>query len=68
MLVLGRIAAGESGVDVVKVLECEDVMRARVAGDYRVLFRYTSSVVEVLDVADRRDLQKRAKTLRAKGA
>jgi hypothetical protein len=65
---LGRLAAGEAGafMGLVKIYECEGVVRARV-GDYRVLLRFLPEVLEVLDVVDRRDLQRQAKRLRAKG-
>jgi hypothetical protein len=70
MVLLGRLAAGEPDafMGLVKIYECEEVVRARVAGNYRLLLRFTPAVVEVLDVVDRRDLQRRAKQLRAKGA
>ncbi|HEY3663708.1 MAG TPA: SEC-C metal-binding domain-containing protein [Chthoniobacterales bacterium] len=70
MPLLGRLGAGEPAafMGLRKLLECEDVMRARVAGDYRLLLRFTPEEVEVLDVVNRRDLQRRAKSLRAKGA
>jgi hypothetical protein len=70
MVLLGRLAAGEAGafMGLVKIYECEGVVRARVAGDYRLLLRLTPEAVEVLDVVNRRDLQRRLKLLRAKGA
>ena len=69
MPLLGRLAGGEPGAfkGLDKILECDDVVRARVAGDYRLLLRFTPSAVEVFDVVNRRDLQRRAKQLRAKG-
>jgi hypothetical protein len=67
---LGRLASGELAAfkGLVKIQECAEVVRARVAGDYRLLLRFTPEVVEVFDVVDRRDLQKRVKLLGAKGA
>ena len=70
MTLLGRLGAGEPAAFMVlkKILECEEVKEARVAGDYRLLLRFTSEEVEVLDVVNRRDLQRQAKSLRRKGA
>jgi hypothetical protein len=67
---LGRLASGQPAAfkGLVKIRECAEVVRARVAGDYRLLLRFTPEVVEVFDVVDRRDLQKRVKLLGAKGA
>ncbi len=69
MTLLGRLASGEPAafMGLVKVYECEDVVRARVAGDYRLLLRFTTEALEVLDVVNRRDLKRRLKALRAKG-
>jgi hypothetical protein len=70
MTLLGRLGAGEPGAfkGLRRIQECGEVMRARVAGDYRLLLRWTPEAVEVLDVVNRRDLQRRARLLRAKGA
>ena len=70
MTLLGRLAAGEPAAfrGLKKILECEDVKEARVAGDYRLLLRCTCEEVEVLDVVIRRDLERRLKSLRGKGA
>lgn len=69
MTLLGRLAAGDPTAfkGLVKIYECEDVLRARVAGDYRLLLRLTPDAVEVCAVVNRRDLQREAKLLRAKG-
>jgi hypothetical protein len=70
MTLLGRLAAGEPAAfkGLAKIYECDDVVRARVAGDYRLLVRLMPGAVEVLDVVNRRDLQRGARQLRAKGA
>ena len=69
MPLLGRLASGEPAAfaGLVKIQECDDLVRARVAGSYRLLLRFTPAAVEVFDVVDRRDLQRRVKALRAKG-
>lgn len=70
MALLGRLAAGEASAfrGLVKIYECENVVRARVAGDYRLLLHFKPQALEVVDVVLRRDLQRRLKQLRAKGA
>jgi hypothetical protein len=70
MTQLGRIASGDPSafMGLKKMHEADNVVRSRVAGDYRLLLRLTPEVVEVLDVVNRRDLQRRLKLLRAKGA
>lgn len=69
MALLGRIAAGDAAAftGLVKIYQCDDVVRARVAGDYRLLIRLQASCVQVLDVVNRRDLQARLKNMRASG-
>ena len=69
MALLGRIAAGDAAAftGLVKIYECDDVVRARVAGDYRLLIRLQTSCVQVLEVVNRRDLSARLKSLRASG-
>ncbi|MDQ6655489.1 MAG: hypothetical protein M3Y80_06730, partial [Verrucomicrobiota bacterium] len=66
---LGRIASGEPAalMGLTKMYECENVLRLRVAGDYRLLLALWPDRVQALDVVNRRDLQSRLKTLRAGG-
>ena len=45
---------------------CE-VLRTRVASDYRLLLHLTPTNVQVIDVVNRRDLEKRLKLLRTNG-
>ena len=66
---LGRIASGDptAFMGLTKMYECENVLRLRVAGDYRLLLQLWPDRVQVVDVVNRRDLQARLKTLRASG-
>lgn len=66
---LGRIASGEptAFMGLTKMYECDNVLRLRVAGDYRLLLALWPDRMQVLDVVNRRDLQTRLKTLRANG-
>ncbi len=65
---LGRLAAGDEHemTGRKKIYAVDGVLRSRV-GDFRVLFRFTPRDIEVIDVVDRKDLEKRLKTLRASG-
>jgi hypothetical protein len=69
MTQLGRIASGDptAFAGLKRLQECEELVRARVAGDYRLLMHLTFEHVQVVDVVNRRDLQKRLRTLRATG-
>jgi hypothetical protein len=66
---IGRIASGEASAlsELVKICNCEDVLRLRVAGDYRLLLQLFPDHVNVVDVVNRRDLQRRLKVLRTSG-
>jgi hypothetical protein len=66
---LGRIASGDPAafMGLTKMYECDNVLRLRVAGDYRLLLTLWPDRVQVLDVVNRRDLQARLKNLRASG-
>ncbi len=66
---LGRIASGEptAFMGLTKLHDCGNVLRLRVAGDYRLLLRLEPESVRVIDVVNRRDLQARIKILRASG-
>ena len=62
---LGRVAAGEPSafVGAVRLKACGSVMRLRVGGDFRLLFRLLPEEVQVLDLIPRQDLARRIKTL-----
>jgi hypothetical protein len=65
MLLVGRLAAGEpsafAGVKRLRALP--EVYRQRVAGDYRLLFRLRPDALELVDLVNRRDLDRCIKSL-----
>jgi len=65
MSLLGRLAGGEPAafVGVVRLKDCPETLRARVGIDHRLLFRLQPDCVQVVDLINRRDLEKRIKTL-----
>ncbi|MEO5712690.1 MAG: SEC-C metal-binding domain-containing protein [Luteolibacter sp.] len=65
MVLLGRLAAGESAAftGVVRLKACPDTLRARVGIDHRLLFRLQPDSVEVVDLINRKDLERRIKQL-----
>lgn len=65
MTLLGRLAAGEPAafVGVVRLKDCPETLRARVGIDHRLLFRLQPDSVLVVDLINRKDLEKRIKTL-----
>jgi hypothetical protein len=65
MVAIGRLAAGEptAYVGVVRLKECPDVYRQRIGIDHRLLFRLHADSLEVVDLINRRDLERRIKTL-----
>ena len=65
MAMLGRLAAGEPAafVGVVQLKDCPNTLRQRIGIDHRLLFRLHADRVEVVDLINRRDLEKRIKTL-----
>lgn len=62
---LGRLAGGESNafVGVVRLKALPDTLRARIGIDHRLLFRLLPDCVQVVDLINRRDLEKRIKSL-----
>jgi hypothetical protein len=62
---LGRLAAGEQAafVGVVRLKDCPNVLRQRIGIDHRLLFRLHADHVEVVDLINRKDLERRIKTL-----
>ncbi|MGL4401914.1 MAG: SEC-C metal-binding domain-containing protein [Luteolibacter sp.] len=65
MSLLGRLAGGEPAafVGVVRLKDCPETLRARVGIDHRLLFRLQPDCIQVVDLINRRDLEKRIKTL-----
>jgi hypothetical protein len=65
LILIGRLAAGEpaafSGIKRIKTVR--DLWRQRLAGDYRLLFRLRPDVLEIVALINRRDLEKRIKSL-----
>ena len=48
---------------VVRLKDCPETLRARVGIDHRLLFRLQPDCVQVVDLINRRDLEKRIKAL-----
>jgi hypothetical protein len=65
MILIGRIAAGESAAftGVVRLRATPDVLRVRIGRDHRLLFRLHPDRVEVVDLINRRDLDRRIEKL-----
>ncbi len=65
MMLVGRLAAGEpaafAGVKRLRALP--EVYRQRVAGDYRLLFRLRPDALELVDLVNRKDLERTIKSL-----
>ena len=69
MTTLGRLAAGEPSafVGLVQLKACTEILRVRIGIDYRLLFRLHADRVQVIDLINRKDLDRRIKQLRAAG-
>ena len=65
MILIGRIAAGESAAftGVVRLRAAPDVLRVRIGRDHRLLFRLHPDRVELVDLINRRDLERRIEKL-----
>jgi hypothetical protein len=65
MIMTGRLAAGEPAafVGALRLKQVTDVMRQRIGSDYRLLFRLHSDRLQVIDLINRKDLDRRLKTL-----
>jgi hypothetical protein len=61
----GRLASGELAAfaGVVRLKACPDVYRQRIGGDHRLLFRLQPDRLVVVDLINRRDLERRIKSL-----
>jgi hypothetical protein len=69
LILLGRLAAGEPSafVGIVALRGRPDTLRVRVGSDHRLLFRLHTSTLEVVDLINRRDLDRRVKGLLREG-
>lgn len=65
LLLIGRLAAGESGAfaGVKRLKTNRDIVRQRVGADYRLLFRLDSKSIELLALIPRRDLERKIRSL-----
>lgn len=65
MIMIGRLAAGDPAayVGALRLKATPNVMRQRIGSDYRLLFRLWSERMEVIDLINRKDLDRRIKTL-----
>ncbi len=65
LLAIGRLAAGEPSVfhGVVRLKAIPSVHRLRIGSEYRLLFRLHPDRLEVIDLINRRDLEKRIRSL-----
>lgn len=64
MSMIGRLAAGEAAayVGALKLKATPNVMRQRIGSDYRLMFRLGPEQVEVLDLINRKDLDRWLRT------
>ena len=65
IIMVGRLAAGEPAafVGALRLKATPNVMRQRIGSDYRLLFRLHPEQVQVIDLINRKDLDRRLKTL-----
>jgi hypothetical protein len=65
MIMTGRLAAGEPAafVGALRLKQVTDVMRQRIGSDYRLFFRLHPDHLQVIDLINRKDLDRRLKTL-----
>ncbi|HEY5298831.1 MAG TPA: SEC-C metal-binding domain-containing protein [Verrucomicrobiae bacterium] len=65
IIMAGRLAAGEPAafVGALRLKQVPNVMRQRIGSDYRLLFRLHPDRVQVIDLINRKDLDRRLKTL-----
>jgi hypothetical protein len=65
MIMIGRLAAGEPAafVGALRLEATPNVMRQRIGSDYRLFFRLHPEQVQVIDLINRKDLDRRLKTL-----
>ena len=65
IIMCGRLAAGEPAafVGALRLKATPNVMRQRIGSDYRLLFRLHHDHLEIIDLINRKDLDRRIKTL-----
>ena len=65
IIMTGRLAAGEPAafVGALRLKAVPNVMRQRIGSDYRLLFRLHPDNLQVIDLINRKDLDRRLKTL-----
>lgn len=65
LMLCGRLAAGDPSAysGVVRLKAAPDVLRVRVGLDHRMLFRLLPDTVQIVDLINRRDLEKRIRSL-----
>jgi hypothetical protein len=65
MMLCGRLATGDPSVfsGVVRLKLAPDVLRVRVGLDHSMLFRLLPDTVQIVDLINRRDLEKRTRSL-----
>ena len=65
VIMTGRLAAGEPAafVGTLRLKAVPNVMRQRIGSDYRLLFRLHPDHLQVIDLINRKDLDRRLKTL-----
>ncbi len=64
VIMAGRLAAGEPAayVGALRLKATPNVMRQRIGSDYRLLFRLWSDRLEVIDLINRKDLERKIKS------
>ena len=69
LAMIGRLAGGEPAAfaGVVQLKDCPTTLRVRIGSEHRLLFRLHPDRVQVLDLINRRDLDRKIKALRAAG-
>lgn len=65
IIMAGRLASGEPAayVGALRLKQVTNVMRQRIGSDYRLLFRLHPGCMEIIDLINRKDLDRRLKTL-----
>ncbi len=65
LILCGRLAGGDPSAysGVVRLKAAPDVLRVRVGLDHRMLFRLLPDTVQIVDLINRRDLEKRIRSL-----
>lgn len=69
LALIGRLAGGEPAAfaGVVGLRACPGILRQRIGSEHRLLFRLLPDRVQVVDLINRRDLDRKIKSLRAAG-